>query len=283
MIHRIANKARALGVTGVLGACLSRIRKKLARAHPVEKVLPRLIFDDEAVIVQVGAFEGATGNDPLYRLLREHGNALANKTGTYFKLILVEPMITHFTRLRANYSFLPAARFENVAISDHCGEIDFYYLGVSPEDYGFPSWLAQLSSVKRERMEEMWNNYEANDEYKEFYLAHRIKTTVQCITVEELLVRHKIKAVSLLQIDAEGSEFDILSSLPFEEFAFRFINFESVLLGQNKTACQLLLHEQGYRMVDYGQDTFCYRAEDEWLFPRWVRLAAKNREQMLNL
>lgn len=281
MIRRLTAKARAEGVGGVLRACLMRLRARHRVVHPIETVLPKLVKSRDIAIIQVGAFEGATQFDPLYGMLHAHRQALLRQPKDSWKLVLVEPVGEHFTKLRDNYSFLPGTRFENVAIAAQPGKATLYHLGVRPEDHGYPAWLAQLSSLKRERLEEMWNRYEANPEYQAFYLKHRVETTVECLTMAQLLERHGIAAVSLLQIDAEGFEGEILRSLPFQTIPFRFINFESVLLGDDKPVCERLLHKHGYHMVDFGQDTFCYRPEDERLFPKWVGHAGRTRAQAL--
>lgn len=80
-----------------------------------------------------------------------------------------------------------------------------YRLKVDPTEYGYPKWLAQLSSLKKERMEELWDKYERMPEYQQFYLENRVIERVRSMTLEQPLARHQIEELDLLQIDAEGT------------------------------------------------------------------------------
>lgn len=233
--------------------------------HPVHIAVQEVTKRDGFVIVQIGAYLGDSENDPLFQLLRTR---MKERRGV---LILVEPVKEFFDRLVENYRGIPGVRFENVAISDRSGPATFYRLGVDPVAHGFPEWLSQLGSLKNERMGALWDKYEANAEYKAFYLAHRIEDKVDCITFSELLSRHRTTKVDLLQMDTEGFEFEIIRTIDFESTPIRFVNYEFVLLHEQKIHTEKILQARGYRLVDFGQDTFCYQAQDGHLARRWSR------------
>lgn len=281
IFKKVSAKFRRDGFKGLTKACLLRLSARERFAHPTETILPKLVEAGDFTIIQLGAFEGATPMDPLYGFLRGKREMLLRRGSDRWKLVLVEPVEQHYAKLQENYAFLPGTRFEKVAIADKPGEATFYHLGVEPTEHGYPAWLAQLSSLKSERMGEIWDRYEANPEYKAFYLKHRLQTTVPCWTLAQLFERHDIRTVSLLQMDVEGFEFEIIKTVPFEKVPIRFINFESVLLGVKKLACEQLLHSHGYHMVDFGQDTFCYRPEDGHFFPKWVRITGQRHAMAL--
>lgn len=87
-----------------------------------------------------------------------------------------------------------------------------------------------------------------------------------CLTIAELLRRRGVTQVDLLQMDVEGYEFEILSTIDFGRTPIRFINYESVLLHERKKDAEALMASAGYAFFDHGQDTFCYREGEEVRF-----------------
>ena len=120
-------------------------------------------------------------------------------------------------------------------------------------------------------MGRLWDQYEKDAGWKEFYLKHRVEESVDCITFSDLVKRNKIKQIDLLQIDVEGSELDILKTIDFAGCPIRFVNYESVLLHERKSETEALMRGHGYHLVDYDQDTFCYQSRDAVIARRWRR------------
>jgi FkbM family methyltransferase len=263
MITKVLRKFSESGMRGVLGAVYRRIHQPTT--HPISVAIDAVTERPGFDIVQLGAFVGKTTNDPLFHTL---GKRLKKIPG---KLVVVEPVRSFYMELLRNYEGIPGVAFENVAISDRSGPATFYRLGVDPVAHGYPWWLSQLGSLKEERMTELWDQYEADIRLKNFFLANRVEEVVQCITFEELMNRHNLKKIDLLQIDVEGYEFEILKTIEFSRFPTRFINYECVLLHKNKAHAENMMRSWGYRLVDYGQDTFCYRRDDQCLARKWSR------------
>jgi FkbM family methyltransferase len=262
MIKKVLRKYRAEGFHGVGKAIIRKFFRSSPSPHPVRLALNELASQDGFCVIQIGAFVGNTDNDPLYEILSKQ---LQQLNGT---LIVVEPVKSFFEELVRNYSDIPGVIFENVAISDRNGSALFYRLGVDPVEYGYPAWLSQLGSLKEERMGLLWDSHDGiynADEYKDFYLKHRVEETVNCITFTDLIKRHNLSRIDLLQIDVEGYELEILKTIDFQKCPIRFVNFESVLLQDQKSAAEQLMLQNGYRFVDYYQDTFCYKKIDKHL------------------
>jgi len=222
---------------------------------PVKGILGLLAKQSSFSIVQIGAYIGNTVNDPLYDFLRTlDPQAVA-------KIVLVEPIHEYFDRLCETYSHVPSIEFENVAISETTGEAEMYRLDVDPVEHGFPEWLAQLSSLREERMGKLWDASEANNDFaakcKQFYSEHQVVEKVTCMTLHELLAKHQIEDLDLLLIDAEGYDYKILKTLDFSKLRPQFINYERVLLQEDEQACREMIAAQGYLLVDWGHDTFC--------------------------
>ena len=108
-------------------------------------------------------------------------------------------------------------------------------------------------------MTTMWDTCERSEDCKSFYLKHRVVDMIDCITSAELFKRHGIEEFDLLQIDAEGYDYEILSSIDFKKIRPKFINYERMLLGEKELTCRAMMRAADYRLVDYQQDTFCVR------------------------
>lgn len=268
MLFKILDKFRTQGLYGVAAATLRRFHHRPPTVHPVSVALDAIMNNSDFTIIQLGAFTGSTSNDPLY-------TAMTRSTQqSHGKLLLVEPVKCFFDQLARNYEGVPGCCFENVAISDHIGPATFYRLGVDPVDHGYPEWLRQLGSLKADRLGSLWDNYEAKaqgniDGLKEFIRRFRIEEQVDCITFHELTRRHHISQIDLLQIDVEGYEFEILKTIDFGRCPIRFINYENVLLQESKRDAERLMTKNGYKLVDFGQDTFCFRLDDNYLSKLW--------------
>jgi FkbM family methyltransferase len=202
--------------------------------------------------VQIGAYVGDTSNDPLYDFLRA---TLPGRPASV--AVLVEPARDYFEALRAAYGDLPMVRLENVAIAEEEGERDFYRLapGVDPTEHGQHEALAQLGSLRPDRMTDLWDRHERHPEAKEFWHQHRTVEKVRCSTFHQLVERHGLGDVDLLQLDTEGYDYEILRTIEFSRMRPRFIRYEHVHLHESGEACRAMLMEAGYALFDWGEDT----------------------------
>ena len=253
---RFLHRYRENGTAGILRAAANRIKPPEPPPiyRPLSVVLAKLAEGPSLSIVQIGAYIGDTPNDPLFKFLQSHVpvRAAANLDT---KVVLVEPIREYFDQLRENYAGLPQIELENLAISEREGVLEMYTLSVDPTEYGYPAWLSQLSSLKKDRMEELWGHYERNRAMQAFYLKHREVERVKAVPLWQLLEQHEFSNVDLLQIDAEGYDYEILKSLDFDKTKPRFINYERVLLAEQEPDCREMLAGHGYVLLDWGQDT----------------------------
>jgi len=269
LLNRAYQKLVHEGASGVAQATLRYGQRqwRLLRqpAYPPVKAAVELLLEENRPIhvVQLGAYVGNSNNDPLFSLLRhrlQQGDSC---------LIAVEPVRAHFQQLCENYEGIPGVHLVNAAISDHAGTATFYRLGVDPVQYGFPEWVAQLGSLKQSRMRELWEGFENERNIQAFYLEHLVEDQVQCLTLNDLVQEHDLDRIDLLQLDVEGYEYEILKAPDYPEIPIRFVNYESVLLQQNKHATKRLMRRRGYHCIDHHLDTFCWKREDRHLPGRW--------------
>jgi FkbM family methyltransferase len=214
----------------------------------MEGVLSWLAAHEAFTVVQVGAYVGDTPNDPLYGFLRStlpgHPSRVA---------VLVEPVREYFDALREAYRDLPTVRLENVAIAEEAGERDLYRLppDVDPTKHGHMDWLSQVSSLRPDRFE----RHDGDARRQAFLRQFSTVETVQCWTLGELLERHDLEHVDLLQIDAEGYDYEILRTIDFSQWRPRFINYERILLHEDEPACRAMLIDADYLLFDWDLDT----------------------------
>jgi FkbM family methyltransferase len=219
---------------------------------PMKGSLAWLATREAFAVVQIGAYTGDTPNDPLYDFLQVtlpgHPDRIA---------VLVEPVREYFEALQDAYDGLANVRLENVAIAEEAGDRDFYRLaaGVDPTQHGHPKWLAQLGSLRPDRMTDLWDRAGGSPELRDFWHQHSTVERVHCWTFDQLLKRHDLDHVDLLQIDAEGYEYEILRTIDFSRLRPRFINYERRTLQEDEPACRAMLTEAGYVLFDWLEDT----------------------------
>ena len=181
--------------------------------------------------VQIGACDGVMA-DPLHRWIREHK----------WHGILIEPLKHEFDRLVANYADCSDLIFENVAVSDKHEERELYSI---PPDKIQAEWERGLASFYADK------NMLGQLKNERGLQADKVR----CLPLNALLDRHGVTEIDLLQIDAEGYDYEIIKSLDFERFRPRLINYENVNLTETeKFAVSELLKARGYEVTPYGDD-----------------------------
>ncbi|MBM3971935.1 MAG: FkbM family methyltransferase [Planctomycetes bacterium] len=189
----------------------------LVVAH-VLRSRPNLTF------LQVGAFDGLH-NDALSPIAQAYG----------LRGIIVEPQPGAFERLKACYAGQPQIALVNAAIANENGMRDFY------TRTGQASPLASFS--------------------REHLLKHKVPPDqivcqqVRCCTLVSLLKEHGFDRLDLLQIDAEGYDYEVIRTIDFSAIRPAIIRFEHVHLSStDANACVELLASQGYRFIVERRD-----------------------------
>jgi len=149
--------------------------------------------------VQIGAADGVS-NDPLRPIL-------ASQEGRV-KAVLVEPQPGYAASLRELYQNSNSVEIFEVAVARESGTLELH-LPKDPKD-------AQKASLNA-------------DQRKKFPTVEFETIPVRAVTVRELLEGAKFERVDLLQIDAEGLDYEILSQF-FESGIFQRIARCMVLL-----------------------------------------------------
>lgn len=170
--------------------------------------------------VEVGASDGIK-NDYIYNMVKNN-----EWTG-----ILIEPVPGSFRLLKKNFHNISGIQLINAAISNECGERDFY-VGKSPSTSSLNAHHAPLK------------------------ISDIIK--VKVLTLQKILEEYNFGKFDLLQIDAEGSDFDVIRSLNLNEYSPSIIHYEHRHLDK-KDECERYLEGLGYRLYFNRNNTIATR------------------------
>jgi len=161
-------------------------------------------------IVQIGACDG---NDELTEYLK--GIELSKID----KLILVEPMKVHHSKLRTLYKDYPLY-IEECVIGLSNSSTKFYY-----HKKDGPRFC--VSSLSKEHI------------YKHGYTSEDlIEIDVPCMDINNLFDKYELKVIDYLNIDAEGYDDIIIQTINFDNYIVKAILFEE-------------LHINAPRIVEY--------------------------------
>jgi len=177
--------------------------------------------------IQVGAHDGMV-DDPIRKYVR----------GYHWRGVLVEPQPTVFARLVENYRDEPQLAFENAAISAQDGEAILYMPG---DESVLATLLATFDkSVLQRRLGKS---------------APIRELRVPSLTIATLLAKHEVRHVDLLQVDAEGFDFEIIQM--FDQCGTRpsLIRFEHYnFTPAKRRACFDFLASRDYHLLREGID-----------------------------
>jgi FkbM family methyltransferase len=202
-----------------------------------EQIVKAIGSKPSVFFVQVGSNDGLQG-DPIHDLI-------VNRKS--WSGIFIEPVDFLFKRLRKNYGEAERFVFENVAISTEKGSRKFYYVSEKAKsELDLPYWHDQLGSFDKSHITRMLGE-EINP--------YIVEGDVECLPLQEVLDRNRVKAIDLLHIDTEGFDYQVLSQVDIKRYKPLVILFEHHLLTDKEfIQARKLLRRNGYRMLHYGND-----------------------------
>lgn len=174
--------------------------------------------------VIVGAMDGVKHDNLVPFLLKNKLNGL-----------FIEPMPEIFENLKNNYKkYDGKVFFENCAISNKEGETTMFRVPVDKIGVEYPEWTDGCSTL-----------YPEKTVIKNFNLE---KVTVESKNLETVLKKHEISNFDIIQIDAEGADFEIFESIDLNKYKPKFIAIEIMNLPPHEIeAIKNKLLANGYK------------------------------------
>jgi FkbM family methyltransferase len=195
--------------------------------------------DPNFFFVQIGAHDGVR-NDPLWETV----------TRLRLRGLLVEPIPDLFAQLQDNYRDYPDLLFEQAAIAHRQGSVSLYRIAA---DAPLPAWVQGLASLNKQHL--------SGTKFGIPDLERHIQAIeVPSMTFTQLLKKHGVSRVSLLQVDTEGFDTEIVNMALESGILPRVIHYEYIHTPPPKRAAlKRLLAEKGYSYLDVGRDTVAVR------------------------
>ena len=211
-----------------------RHRYPICNMNLLDLAVPAALFYDTSFFfIQIGANDGFT-NDPLHGLILKHG----------LRGILIEPLDWSFSALSERYRGNDRVLLENVAISREDGYVSMYVP------------IGSEGSVDRSQKSSIMEGNTA----KHFGGIGSKMVRAKTMTVQSLVKKHGIGKVTLLQIDTEGFDYQIIKQF-FELGLFpTYLHFESLHLGRKEMEeCRDSLGRNGSSWVESTVNTLAVR------------------------
>lgn len=180
-------------------------------------------------VVQIGANDGIS-NDPIHHLIKARG----------WSLLAVEPLPSAYARLVETYRSFPNVKCVCCAVAAHDGELTLYTLAASPFGGALEDHLASFSLDVLKRH---WRRVP--------HLESRIvPQPVRAVTLSTLIQQNNLDTVDMLQIDAEGFDYEIVKMAFAAGLRPPVLAFEWEHLNQQAMwDCRCDLVAAGYRWL----------------------------------
>jgi FkbM family methyltransferase len=158
-------------------------------------------------LVVIGAHSGVW----LKSLFEEYQNQ---------NILLVEPVPYNIALLKDNIIKYKNISIETSAVSEKKERKKFYFIKSDSIKKLGKHWASGIGSFDKQHI--------LNHKNKRFLVSDSDieEVNIQYLTFSDLIGKYSISSIDLLQIDVEGAEFEILSSINFEKIEIKKIIFE---------------------------------------------------------
>ena len=204
-------------------------------------VTHKLASTNDFFFIQIGANDGI-GNDAIYPLVKKYK----------LRGVALEPQKDIFTVLDKNYADEKQVTCVNKAIHNDLKEMQLYKIDSQGDLTGLPIWATRIASFDKQVIES--HRKHIPDIEKRI-----IQETVHCISLDNLLVEQNVPQIDLLQIDAEGYDYEIIKMIDLQKIKPSIIRYEHKHLSkQDFDACLEYLIQNSYRILNEGSDITAY-------------------------
>ncbi len=203
---------------------------------------------DDFTVVQIGANDGIT-HDPIHKFIKRDK----------WKGVLLEPQSKVFKeKLQPLYSRDKQIVTLNSALGEVDGETHLYKIGFSEA-----RWATGLASFNKSHLESAFESghvlKQAGKEGIDIPAdpsKHIISERVEVVSPASIMKNHQIETLHLLQIDAEGFDFEVVKLFKIEESKPKMVCFESTHLSVDEyAACIDHFESRNYQVKKAGANT----------------------------
>ncbi|QQS47670.1 MAG: FkbM family methyltransferase [Acidobacteriota bacterium] len=199
-----------------------------------------LLFNTNPYIVQVGAYDGVTG-DPLHAFIEKYN----------LRAVLIEPQEAFYGKLLIKYEGNQNVRVINAVVANNREPLKLYCL--SKDADRLVPWASQVASL----------NYNTLISHKrmipdiESYIYER---TVEAVTICDIADMMSPNRIDILYIDAEGYDAEIVMGIDFDIVMPDILHYEHKhLRSEDQNRCLEKLISGGYRIYIGPADTTAYK------------------------
>lgn len=201
-----------------------------------------LTAEQPMFFVQVGANDGERADSLRHIVLKHHLPGL-----------LIEPLPDMYERLQENYASEPQVKFANAAVAWVEGSVSLFRFS---SDAPVGDSAHGMASFNQTRIRKLARNWGVDDRFVE-------EVRVRGATLATLLREHGVESVSLLVVDTEGFDFDVIRMALECDLRPTLIKYEFAWLSlQDRRECCRLLAKHGYSFWHGPCDTLAVRVDD---------------------
>lgn len=210
---------------------------------------------DGFFVVQIGANDGIT-HDPIHKFIkRDHWSG-----------VLLEPQsFVHDHYLEKIYERNQGIQTICAAIGPEDGTQKLYKIGFSNM-----RWATGLASFQKENLEKAFSSGKVKAQCERYQISmpdesqHIIAEDVEVVSPETLKKKYSIDTIDLLQIDAEGYDFEVIKIFKIDQFHPKAIVFEHTHLSdKDKLSCVSHLKNNHYQVTTFGPNMMAMLHPDE--------------------
>ena len=191
----------------------------LAHVSPTLRAVVERAQHPDFFFVNIGANDGVT-NDPIYPFLCRYSWAG----------IAVEPLEPLFEELGRNYARFPRVICERAAIAT--SPRPFYYIAPGAGDAR--PWMKQVGSLDPTFLHKTidgMRTHAFDGPVPAGLDASVVRVDVPCLTFDELMAKHGASRVDFVNVDAEGLDYEIASTIDLARWHPAVLTLETAGMG----------------------------------------------------
>ena len=187
----------------------------------------------EFCFLQVGANDGVKF-DELHGFVTTHR----------CRGVVVEPLKFYFSSLEKNYADHPDITPLNCAVHASESRAKIYHVDPAKIE-SMPEWAPGIGSLDPE-------HHHKSNTPSEFIIAEE----VECMHLMEIIKKHNLQQLNLLQVDVEGYDGEVIRMIDFDRIQPRIIKYEHMNLpAVEQKGVTRLLKSNDYSIQQLESDT----------------------------